>query len=67
LWAALFWPSLCHFGCEECPPGVAGVGGLMMRKWLAYWQVVAVWIVLSFLAALIYLFPVARVVEALVD
>jgi len=48
-------------------PGVAGVGGLMMRKWLAYWQLAAVWIALSFLAALIYLFPIARVVEALVD
>jgi nitric oxide reductase large subunit len=47
--------------------GVAGVGGLMMRKWLAYWQLAAVWIALSFLAALIYLFPIARVVAALVD
>jgi hypothetical protein len=33
----------------------------------AYLQVVAIWIALSFVAALIYLFPLARVVEALVD
>ena len=61
-----FKPRDCHFGCEQCPPGMGG----KMKTWyekLPDWQMVLTWLILTFVAAVAYFFPVARLVGSIID
>jgi hypothetical protein len=44
--------------------------GGKMKKWyekLPHWHTALTWLVLTFLAALIYFFPVARLIDSFAD
>jgi hypothetical protein len=59
-------PRDCHFGCEQCPLGMGG----KMKSWyenLPDWRMLLTWLVLSFVAAVAYFLPVARLVDAFIE
>ena len=70
------WPGtdrlrpLCHQAAILVTNNDRWVRGGKMKSWYARlpdWRMVLAWLVLTFLATVIYFFPVARLVEAFAD
>jgi hypothetical protein len=55
-----------HFECEQCPLVMGGKMKSLYEK-LPDWRMVLTWLVLTFVAAVAYFFPVARLVGSFID
>jgi hypothetical protein len=60
-----FWRHLRHFGADSYAVGVRG--DKMEYAKLPDWRLVLGWLTLTFLAAVAYFVPIARLVDALVE
>ena len=63
-------PALCHRTAILGGNNDSWVRGDNMKNWFARlpdWRMLLAWLVLTFLATVIYFFPVARIVEAFAD
>ena len=63
-------PALCHWTAILAGNNNRWVRGDNMKNWFARlpdWRMLLAWLVLTFLATVIYFFPVARLVEAFAE
>jgi hypothetical protein len=64
---ALLLPFACHFERQQYNRGL-GMGN--MRRWQAKlpdWRLALAWLVLTFVAAIIFFFPMTRLMDAFAE
>ncbi len=42
---------------------LSGIGGRNMKNWVPDWRVVVAWLAITFVGAVVYFLPVARLIE----